>query len=228
VLLVRQLSGPVNGSENFGGLRGGDFAGLRIGERLIGRFGRLSPARLGLLEPVAFSVQVQNADVVGQSGEERAGEALIAECASPLVERQIGRHDRRAAFVALAEDFERQFNPGLRERNVAEFVDDQRFTPASWVWSLSRRLSSRASMSWLTSAAAVAKRTENPRWQAARPSARATWVLPVPLLPTAMMLSRATTYSQRANSSVSGLLSEGMAVKCKHPAQAAFSSAALM
>jgi hypothetical protein len=57
-----------------------------------------------------------------------------------------------------------------------------------------------------TSPAAVVKATDSPRWQAARPSARQTCVLPVPLLPRAMMLSRATTYSQRASSRTSGLL----------------------
>ena len=43
-------------------------------------------------------------------------------------------------------------------------------------WSLSSRRSSRASSSWLTSAAAVVNATVNLFWQAARPSARATRV----------------------------------------------------
>ena len=41
------------------------------------------------------------------------------------------------------------------------------------------------------------------------------WVLPVPLLPSAMMFSRATTYSQRASSRTSDLFNVGMAVKSK-------------
>ena len=57
------------------------------------------------------------------------------------------------------------------------------------------------------------KETGKPRWQAARPSARQTCVFPVPELPRAITLSRAMRYSQRASSSVSGLLSDGMAVK---------------
>jgi hypothetical protein len=38
--------------------------------------------------------------------------------------------------------------------------------------------------------------------------------LPVPLLPRAMTFSRATTYSQRASSRASGLLSDGGEVEC--------------
>ena len=61
------------------------------------------------------------------------------------------------------------------------------------------------------SEAAVMKATEKPRWQAARPKASAICVLPVPLLPGAMMFSRATTNSHRASSSSIGLLSAGSA-----------------
>ena len=49
-----------------------------------------------------------------------------------------------------------------------------------------------------TRAAAVLKPTDSPFWQAARPSPRPMCVLPVPLLPTAMMFSRRVTYSERA------------------------------
>src|SRR3982074_2324448 len=41
------------------------------------------------------------------------------------------------------------------------------------------------------------------------------WVLPVPLLPTAMIFSRRVTYSERASSSTRVLLSDGMAAKSK-------------
>ena len=50
------------------------------------------------------------------------------------------------------------------------------------------------------------KETGKPRWQAARPSARQTCVLPVPELPRAITLSRATRYSQRASSRVERLV----------------------
>ena len=86
---------------------------------------------------------------------------------------------------------------------------------ASFFWNLSSCLSSRASMSSWTSAAAVMKPTERPFWQAAKPRPRAMWVLPVPLLPSAMRFSRRLMYSQRASSRTNVLLSEGMTLKSK-------------
>ena len=83
------------------------------------------------------------------------------------------------------------------------------FTALSSRCSLSRRRSSRASISWLTSDAAVVNATVNFFWQAARPSASAIWVLPVPLLPSARMFSRRRIYSQRASSRTSILLRLG-------------------
>ena len=61
----------------------------------------------------------------------------------------------------------------------------------------------------------MVKPTDIPFWQAARPSPRAAWVLPVPLLATAMIFSRRCTYSQRASSSTRDLFTEGMAVQSK-------------
>ncbi len=49
----------------------------------------------------------------------------------------------------------------------------------------------------------------------ARPRPRAIWVLPVPLLPSAMTFSRRSVYSQRASSRTIILLSDGMALKSK-------------
>ena len=54
----------------------------------------------------------------------------------------------------------------------------RRLTLASWAWRRSSLFSSRASMSSWTRWGAVAKRTPRPFWQAARPRARATCVLP--------------------------------------------------
>ena len=46
---------------------------------------------------------------------------------------------------------------------------------------------------------------------------KATWVLPVPLLPTAMTFSRRWMNSQRASSITKALFSDGMAGKSKVP-----------
>ena len=59
------------------------------------------------------------------------------------------------------------------------------------------------------------KRVFRPFWQAANPSPSATWDLPVPLGPRAMMFWYLSMYSQRASSSTSGLLSDGIALKSK-------------
>src|SRR6516165_5888674 len=77
---------------------------------------------------------------------------------------------------------------------------------ASWRCSRSSRFSSRASISSWTRAAAVMKPTDKPFWQAASPSPRAMCVFPVPLLPTAITLSRRARYSQRASSSTKCLV----------------------
>ena len=57
--------------------------------------------------------------------EQRAGEPLGAEHGGPLVKGQIDRDQRAASVVSLAEDVELQLGPNHRERNIAEFVDDQ-------------------------------------------------------------------------------------------------------
>ena len=56
-----------------------------------------------------------------------------------------------------------------------------------------------------------------PRWRAARPSARAVCVLPVPLRSSAMTFPRFSIHSHRASSSTSALLSDGWAVSPKQP-----------
>src|ERR1700724_4356093 len=63
--------------------------------------------------------------VVGQSVEQSAGQTLGAEHARPLVEWQIAGDDRRASLIAVAEDLEQQLGSGLRQRHIAESVDDE-------------------------------------------------------------------------------------------------------
>jgi len=64
-------------------------------------------------------------DVVGQPVEQRAGQPLGGEHAGPLVERQVGGDNGRAALVALAKDLEQQLGAGLRQWYVAELIDYQ-------------------------------------------------------------------------------------------------------
>ena len=76
-------------------------------------------------EPVAVAVHLEDVDVVGQPVEQRAGQALGAEHGCPLVERQVAGDDGGAALVSLGEHLEQQLGAGLRQRHVAELVDDQ-------------------------------------------------------------------------------------------------------
>jgi hypothetical protein len=108
---------------------GGNFAGLGIGGcgGLIGGSRVSPPPCLRLLEPVALAVQLQNMDMMREAIEQRASETLAAEYAGPFLKGKIRRDDGRAAFVTLAEYFEEKLRAGLRERHIAEFVDDERF-----------------------------------------------------------------------------------------------------
>ena len=91
----------ISAAKIFRRLRRGDFPGVGIDERLRGWLRLFSVPGSGLLEPVALAVHLENVDVMGEAIEQRAGETLIAENARPFVERQIGRDNRRSAFVAL-------------------------------------------------------------------------------------------------------------------------------
>ena len=143
--------------------------------------GRLTAGRLrralsllAVFEPIAVAVHLEDVNVVGEAIEQRAGQALGGEHAGPLVEGQIAGDDDGAAFVALAEDLEQQLGAGRRERDVAQFIDDQKLVAGELSLQAQQTLFIVASCSSLTSAAAVVKPTARPFWQAARPSPRAT------------------------------------------------------
>ena len=78
-----------------------------------------------MLEPVAFAVHLQDVDVVSEAVQESAGEPFRAEDVGPLIEGQVGSDHGGATFIALAEDLEEQFRPGLGQRDEAQFVNDQ-------------------------------------------------------------------------------------------------------
>lgn len=62
-------------------------------------------------EAVAVTVQAQDADVVGQPVEQRAGEPLRAANRGPILERQVRSHHGGASLVALREGLEQQLAP---------------------------------------------------------------------------------------------------------------------
>ena len=66
-------------------------------------------------------------DMMREAIEKRASETLAAEDGGPFLKGKIRRDDGRAAFVTLAEYFEEKLRAGLRERHIAEFVNDEQF-----------------------------------------------------------------------------------------------------
>ena len=115
--------------------------------------------------------------MVGEAAQQRAGEPFRPEDLGPLVEGQVGGHQDRAPLVALAEDFEEQFRPGVGQGHEAQFVDDEELEAGQLALEVEQPAlvpgfhklvdqrcgrSSLASMSSWTSAAAVVKPTDIP------------------------------------------------------------------
>ena len=80
-------------------------------------------ARPALGKSAGRTVHLQDMDVVGETVEERADEARVAERGGPFVEGQVRGDDRGAALAALADQLKQQFRPGARQRHEAQFVD---------------------------------------------------------------------------------------------------------
>ena len=68
-------------------------------------------------------------DRMGETVQQRAGEAPRSEHPGPLVEREVGGHQDGAPLAALAEDLKEQFRAGAGERDESQFVDDQQVEP---------------------------------------------------------------------------------------------------
>ena len=153
-------------------------------------------------ETVAATVHLQGVDVVRETVQQGAGEALRSEELGPFIEGQVGGDQDGPPLVALAEDLERA--APLRWRTGANPNSSMisKFRRASSFYRFSSRRSSRASISSWTRDAAVVNPTDMPLWQAARPVPWATWVLPVPLLPMAMIFYRRTMHAQLVGLSV--------------------------
>ena len=62
---------------------------------------------------------------MSETVEECACESLGPEDLSPFVEGKICGHEDRSSLVTLAEDLEQEFSAGLRQRDEAEFIDNE-------------------------------------------------------------------------------------------------------
>ena len=80
---------------------------------VVGSVGSLGLTPAALVEPIAVAVHLEDVDVMGETVEERAGQAFGAEHLGPFVERQVGGDQGGAAFIALAEHLEQKLGAGL-------------------------------------------------------------------------------------------------------------------
>ena len=77
------------------------------------------------LETVALAVHLQDVDMVGETVQQRSGQAFRPEDPGPLVEREVGGHQDGAPLVALAKDLKEEFRPGGGQGHEAQVVDDE-------------------------------------------------------------------------------------------------------
>src|SRR5215470_12596027 len=100
-------------------------------ERRSGARGRCLLAHRGkpgwhsgaVLEAPAVVSGLDDFAVMGQAVEQRGGHLGVAKDARPFAEGQIGRDDDRGALVEPADQMKQQLAAGLREGEIAEFVE---------------------------------------------------------------------------------------------------------
>ena len=100
----------------------GSSSGLLAGRLLL--FHRLA-------EAIAFTIHLEDGTVlnqvaVGQAVQSCGRHPLAVEDLAPVAEGQIAGDQQAAAFVAVGEDLEQQLGSGAAERQVAEFIADQK------------------------------------------------------------------------------------------------------
>jgi hypothetical protein len=66
---------------------------------------------------------------MGQSVEQRRRHLRIAENTRPFAKREIGGDDDRGPLVEAADQVEQQLAAGLRERQIAKFIEDGEIEP---------------------------------------------------------------------------------------------------
>jgi len=133
---------------------------------------------------------------MGDAVEQGACEPLGAEDLGLLVEGKIAGDQGRGALVSLADGLEEQLGAGLGEWHITEFIDDQQLLGGKlfleapqvlFVPSLDQFADQSGGGEEADAVAALA---------AARPSASAIWVLPVPLLPSSRMFKRCSAFGE--------------------------------
>ena len=77
-----------------------------------------------VLEAPTLIAGLDDVAVMGEAVEERGRHLRIAEDAWPFAEGEVCRDDDRGALVETADEVEQQLPAGLREGEIAEFVED--------------------------------------------------------------------------------------------------------
>ena len=78
-----------------------------------------------LFEPVALALNVERGRVVQQAVQDGGGQDRIVEGLAPIQEALVGGDDQAGALVATHHQTEEQAGFELRERQVADLVDDE-------------------------------------------------------------------------------------------------------
>ena len=82
-----------------------------------------------VLEPPAVVAGLDDVAVVGDAVEECGGHLGVAEHGGPFAEREVGGDDHRGPLVEFADKMEQQLAARARERQIAEFVEDDEIEP---------------------------------------------------------------------------------------------------
>ena len=184
------------------------------------RVGRIAGGAQGgglsaLPEAVALAVHLQDVNAVSKAIQQGAGEVFRAENLGPLVEGQVGSDEDRPSLVSLAEDLEEELRVGLGEWDEAKLADDQQLEPCQLLLEVEQSSLVPGLDQLVDQRGGGGEADRQPPLAGGEPKPRATWVLPVPLLPMAMTFSRRSAYSHRTNCITRCLFTDGMARKSK-------------
>jgi hypothetical protein len=95
-----------------------------------------------VLEAPGLVAGLDDFAVMCQPIQQGGGHLGVAEDGRPFAERQIGGDDDRSSLIELGDQVEQQLSTGLGERQIAEFVEDNKVEPGEMIGNAS--LSSRA------------------------------------------------------------------------------------
>src|SRR5215469_13655766 len=161
--------------------------------------------------------------VVGQAIEQRGGHLGITEHPRPFAEGEIGGDDDGGALVEPADQMEEQLAAGLREGQVAEFVEHDEIHAGEVFGEPALSISAGFVLQAVDEVDdGVERPRAAPRMQA-RAMAMAKWLLPVPVPPTSTALRGSARKAPPARSRISLSLT-GVPAKSKSKSSTSLAS----